>query len=183
MDLRIIESNNGGDLFKKRRDLCVIEGLENMVYLALFGGNVEASTQFDRLENEQAFDWWGNRLFHQEQPGIQINSLTERTLMSVSLTSAGRVSIEDAVKRDLDFMRPFTRVSVAVTIPASDKVAIGVRLEQPDNLDQRQFVYIWDATRQELLTSDVGCGQETIDAGVTPEGIGYWFIEEDFVVS
>jgi hypothetical protein len=151
MDLLVIESNgNGGDLVKKPKDLAVIEGLQTMPYLALFGGNVEASTG-KRLATEQAFDYWGNTVFAPNDQKLQMNSQTERALINTPLTSAGRAIIENAVKQDLIFMKDFCKVAVAVTIPNVDKVLIGIRLQEPDNIQNRDFIYIWDATKKELL--------------------------------
>ena len=58
MDLKLIETGNGGDLVKNSKDLEVIFGFQNMPYLALFGGNPGFSTPTQRPENSQAFDWW-----------------------------------------------------------------------------------------------------------------------------
>lgn len=150
MDLKVIESGNGGDLVKGTRDLIVISGLGNMVYLALFGGNVQASTPSRRLPTEQVFDWWGNSLLFPNNPELQFNSLTERTLNNVALTSSGRVRIEQAVLLDLAFMKPFAEVTASVTIPETDKVEIAVQLREPDNLQEQEFTFIWDASRNEL---------------------------------
>jgi phage gp46-like protein len=150
MDLELKESGNGGDLIKTQKDLSVIYGLQNMVYLALFGGNVEASTPNKRLKNEQAFDWWGNSLILNNDLSIQFNSLTERKLTEIALTSEGRIDLERTVIKDLDFMRQFAEVSVSVTIPDNDKVRIAVKLKQPDNLEAKEFIYIWDGTKSEL---------------------------------
>src|SRR5687768_10027209 len=148
MDLQLIEDNgNGGDLVKNPKDLSVIEGFQNMPYLAMFGGCVEASTG-KRLASEQAFDWLGNSLLFANESGLQMNSETERALNNTPLTSSGRAIIENAVKTDLKFMKEFCRVGVSVTIPQTDKVVIGIRLIEPDNLQQRDFIYIWDATRR-----------------------------------
>lgn len=151
MDLRIIETGNGGDVVKKRRDLAVIEGLENFAYLALFGGNVKASTPRQRLESEQAFDWWGNSMIPNE-PSLQMNSETERVLNSVPLNSAGRQLIINAIKTDLAFMRDFAEVGVAVSIPSDNTVVIGISMKEPDNLQAREFIYIWDATKIEVIS-------------------------------
>src|SRR5688572_6826679 len=105
MDLKLIVDGNGADIVKTTKDLVVISGLQNMVLLALFGGNVEASTPTKRLPTEQAGDWWGNSLFFPDDPERQFNSLTERTLNTVALTSSGRVRIEQAVLKDLEFMK------------------------------------------------------------------------------
>lgn len=166
MDLELVETGNGGDLVKKPKDLSVIEGFENMIYLALFGGNVEQDTPTRRIESAQAFDFWGNNLFLPQDQSRQFNSQTERALHSVPLTSSGRLQILNAVKADLKFMKPFANVASDVIIYATDKVAIGIKLEQPDNLQAKEFIYIWDATRKELtVIPDIGGGTIPIIAG------------------
>lgn len=150
MDLKVIESGNGGELVKTARDMEVISGLGNMVYLGLFGGNVAASTPSKRLATEQAFDWLGNSLLFPNASEQQFNSLTERTLNNVALTSSGRVRIEQAVLQDLAFMKPFAEVSASVSIPETDKVVIAVQLQEPNNLQEQEFTFIWDASRNEL---------------------------------
>lgn len=150
MDLKVIESGNGGDLVKNPKDLAVVSGLGNMVYLALFGGNVQASTPTKRLETEQDFSWWGNSLFFPNDPTLQFNSLTERILNEVALTSSGRVQIEQAVIKDLEFMKEFANVEASVSIPATDQVEIYVKVTQPDNQQEQEFTFLWDATNNEL---------------------------------
>ncbi len=151
MDLELVETNNGGDLVKTPKDLSVIYGFENMIYLGMFGGNVEASTPLQRVENEQAFDFWGNALFHPNDESVQINSLTERTLNTVALNSFSRKQIEDVVKKDLSFMNDFAKITVNVTIVSTDNLSIEIQAVRLDNLEQRTFIYIWDVTNKELL--------------------------------
>lgn len=151
MDIKLIENGDGGDFVRKFKDLQIIEGFENMPYLALFGGNVEQDTPQDREENVQYFDWWGNALFFNETPELQFNSLTERTLNKVALNSFGRTQIEQAVNADLAFMREFADLTVDVTITDDDKVRIGILLIEPDNLQNKEFVFIWDATKLQLI--------------------------------
>jgi hypothetical protein len=149
MDLKVIETGNGGDLARKLNDLFVINGLQNMPYLAMFGGN-PVSTPTKRLPNEQAFDFWGNSLFHPNDQGLQFNSTTEKKLLDVALTSSGRVQIENAVKEDLKFMKQFAQVNVSVSITDVDRVEISIKLTKPDNLQEKEFIYIWDSTKKEL---------------------------------
>jgi hypothetical protein len=153
MDAKIRETGSGGDLILSAsgRDFVTVEGFENMPYLAMFGGNVDQSTPSERTTEEQRFDWWGNALFMGNQPGLQFNSETERALNETALTSSGRQVIFNAVKADLLFMKDFANVSIAVALPAIDRVVIGVRLERPGNLSGKQFIFIWDKTEQELL--------------------------------
>lgn len=150
MDVQVIETGNGGDLVKKPKDLLTIDGFQNMPYLAMFGGNVAEDTPTTRTPSQQNFDWWGNGLLMPNDASQQFNSQTERALNTIPLTSAGRARIEQAVIADLQFMKAFATVSVAVSIVATDKVVIGIRLVKPDNLEQVDQIYIWDATMKEL---------------------------------
>jgi hypothetical protein len=151
MDLKLVETYNGGDIVKSTKDFVVIYGLGNMVYLALFGGNVEANTPNRRFPNEQNHDFWANELLMNDEPGLQFNSDTERALMTTPLTSAGRSIIQAAVARDLKHMKDFAKVGLSVAIIATDVVRLGVRVQEPDNLEARDFIFIWDATRGELV--------------------------------
>lgn len=152
MDLQVIEdAGNGGDLVKKSKDLSVIEGLQNMPFLAMFGGSIEASTTNKRLPTEQNLSWWGNSIISPNDSKLQFNSNTERALIKTPLTSSGARLIEQAVKSDLKFMNDFCEVAIAVSIVATDRVVIGVRLQEPDNTQQRDFLFVWDATRAELI--------------------------------
>lgn len=144
MDLKVIETGNGGDLTKNGSDLAMVFSFENMPYLALFGGNVEAVTPQKRLESEQAFDFWGNSLLFTNDTSIQFNSLTEKTLQITPLTSSGRLIIENAIKSDLEFMAPFAEVTVTTQIISTDRIDILIGLKEPGNLTEKRFIYIWE---------------------------------------
>jgi phage gp46-like protein len=153
IDLQIVETGNGGDLMMIGGDLAQVSGWENMVYLALFGGNVEANTDPARPENTQDFSWWGNALLMPNQPGLQFNSNTERVLKSVGLTSGNLPAIQNAVNADLAFMNDFAKVSITVSIIGVDKVKLDIVVKEPGTLNSMQFVYIWDGTAQDLAGS------------------------------
>lgn len=144
MDVKVIETGNGGDLTKNGNDLAMVFSFENMVYLALFGGNKEAVTPQKRISSEQAFDYWANSLLFPEDTALQFNSITEKTLETTALTSVGRLTIEDAVKADLEFMAAFAEVSVSSQIVSSDRIDISVKVNEPGNLTERRFIYIWE---------------------------------------
>lgn len=150
MDLQLIETGNSGDLFLKGVDLAQVEGFENMVYIALFGGNVAMSTPEERAPNEMAYDWWGNTVLMPNESTQQFNSQTERTLNTVSLTSGNLIYIQNAVNADLEFMRPFAEVTVTVAIIGPDKVRLDIFVKEPGNLANKEFIYIWDGTKQDL---------------------------------
>jgi phage gp46-like protein len=130
-DVAIVETLNGGDVQLNGNDLAVINGIENMIYLALFGGNVEASTQ-TRFVQVQSFDYWANALFMKNTPSQQFNSETERALNNTPLTSSGRVLIENAIKKDLDFFKNVgATVDITVLIVATDKITINIKVTIP----------------------------------------------------
>lgn len=144
MDVQVVLTNDGGDLVKNPKDLAMILGLENMPLLALFGGNVEASTPVQRLANQESFDWWGNNLLMASDPSIQFNSETERLLNNVALSSSGRLQIEETVKKDLAFLSPFADIKAEVKLVSVDRIAIGLKIEQ------KKIVFIWDVTNKGL---------------------------------
>lgn len=149
VDLKLIETYDGGDCVLKGNDLEMISGLQNMPYIGLFGGNVEQSTTGPKT-TEETFDFWGNFLFHPTEQPIWFNSKTEKLLKEVSLTSSGRIQIEEQVKSDIDFMTTFAQVSVKVSLIGVDKIKIYIQLIEPNKQDSTDLVYIWDATQEEL---------------------------------
>lgn len=178
MDLEVIENGDGGDLIKNLNDMSVIYGLENFVYLALFGGNVEMDTPTSRIATQQAFDFWGNSLLMPNDSSIQFNSKTERALNTIALSSSGRKLIEQAVKDDLQFMSDFANVQVNVSITGVDQVEIKVKLQQPNNLQKQEFIFIWDATKQELIQRSIVYNNTTTIISVT--GIFDFSFDESF---
>lgn len=127
VDVQIIENLNGGDAQLSGNDFAICYGIENMVYLAMFGGNPGYPT-LKRKPGEMAGDWWGNLLLMGDTPTQQANSYTEAALNNVSLTSAGRVLIEDAIKKDLDFMKSFGTLSVDVSIVSDDRIKVIIKI-------------------------------------------------------
>lgn len=121
------KDGNGGDIQLLGNDLAVVNGNENQVYLALFGGNVEQNTPAVILSNTQQKDYWGNNLFWRNDTERQFNSNTERTLNTVPLNSAGRLKIENAVNDDLKFLKDNgATVTVNVTLPGINTVKINI---------------------------------------------------------
>ncbi len=149
MDLLLEENGNGGEFVKTPRDLAVIEGLQNMVYLSLFGGNTKASTPQDRLSNVEDLSYWGNFFLERNE---QFNSETEKALKSNALTSAGRINIAQAIDVDLKWMSEFAEITRSVSIIESDRIKIQIQIKQPGNLEDKSFIFLWDATKEELTT-------------------------------
>lgn len=147
IDLLFIETGNGGDCQLVNQRFAEAMSFENMPYFAMFGGNPGEETTNTRLEDEQKFDWWGNTSLLNESKGAQFNSKTEFALNNEPLNSNGRKRIEEAVKSDLKFMQDFAEITVNVAILDFEKVQINIELIQPNNIQERKFIYIWDGFR------------------------------------
>ena len=148
-DIKIYETGNGGDINVLGNDLESVYSFENMPYLGMFGGNVEQSTSQVGEADEQRFDFWGNSFLI--DPASQFNSLTERGLINTPITSEGRILIENLVRADLRFMEDFAVVNVVVRVISDDKLNIDVTIDQPSNLQNLQFQFIWDAATGAIL--------------------------------
>lgn len=122
-DLAILESGNGGDVSMNGNDLAVYYLDENDIYLRMFGGNIEQDTKINRKIGDQDFSYWGNKLLLNNDPNLTFNSVTERTLNSTPLTSAGRAIIESAIKKDLIGLN----ATVTVQIVSTDKIDVTIK--------------------------------------------------------
>ncbi len=155
MDLALIETGSGGDLVKIGNDFAIQNSFGNMIYIALFGGNIEESTT-KRVAGKQVFSYWANEVLFFEEESTQLNSDTERTLRDVVLNSAGRISIQNAVEKDLKFMSEFATVTVTVVIEGVDRVNIKIKVSPlPESTDvisneYKTFIFIWDASTNEI---------------------------------
>jgi Fe-S cluster assembly iron-binding protein IscA len=152
VDLRLIESLDGGDYVLKGNDLQLISGFQNMPYIGLFGGNKQPTT--GPKTTEQTFDFWGNYLFYPTDSSKWINSITEHLLEATELNSASRIKIEQSVMKDLQFMLEFAEIKVSVVLIDVDKLKITIEIHEPNVLNSTVFTYIWNATEQELMMED-----------------------------
>jgi hypothetical protein len=157
-DLRLIETGDGGDYVLVNNDIEMISGFQNMPYIGLFGGNLKQSTEGAK-NREQIFDFWGNYLFHPTEQKIWFNSKTEQLLNEVALTPAGRIEIEQQVKKDLEFMNEFSTITVEVLLISVDRIQIDIKIQQPNIEESDTFSYIWNSTELELI--DVAIGDQT----------------------
>lgn len=109
-DVLIYERGTGGDILLRGNDLVQVQGYENTVYLALFGGD----------------SFWGNYL----NPKKPYNCQTERALRENTLNSSGRLAIENAIKNDLAFLNdvPGTTYTVSTVLAGKDRIDINIEV-------------------------------------------------------
>lgn len=154
-DILLYETGDGGDFLVQNKDIELVNPLFQQVYLALFGGNVEAITKGNEISGEIREDWWGNSLFFLNSLSRQFNSETERILNETALNSSGRLDILMAAERDLKFLKNICDVTVNVVLLGNNKVMISVLLKQPQNQQDAQFQFIWNEARKEVILSKI----------------------------
>tara|TARA_R110001606_G_scaffold380908_3_gene541727 strand:+ start:1152 stop:1685 length:534 start_codon:yes stop_codon:yes gene_type:complete len=144
IDVRMFEAGNGGDILLQGNDFVNSLSFEAFPYLGMFGGNPGFPTPKIRKPEEQAFDYWGNSLLFVDTPEEQFNSFTEDALDKVVLNSNGRIKVEQAVKKDLEFMKSFSDIYVNVSILGVRSLSIAVDVVQVENKVSKKFLFIWD---------------------------------------
>ena len=75
----------------------------------------------------------------------------ENALNTTALDSSGRITIEEAAKKDLEFMKDIADVSVDVSILSDDKVSIFAKLKEPENIQVQEYQFIWDGLKNEVI--------------------------------
>ena len=113
-----------------------------MAYLSLFGGNEDD----DGSDNNSA-NWWGN--VDENIPARQYHSETQHLLQSIPATSGNLRRIEDTAERDLSFFISesiASSVTVAVSIPALNRIRIVVDIEARGEESQFTFTENWKAS-------------------------------------
>lgn len=154
MDLVLTENEgNGGDLKWSGNDFAMIFGIENQPYLALFGGNPGFVTK-NKVVDEQSFDFWGNGLLLSGNQSMQFNSLLEKKLYEVSLTSKGRIEIEECIKKDLSYLSEFATVIVSATIVSNDHILIQIKIIQNSGLTTVKIVNFRKQSNGDFRISD-----------------------------
>jgi len=154
-DLHIFESGSGGELALLSDDLVLAESLYQVIYIALFGGNVEASTLGNEIVSEERFDYWANSLIFKDKINKQFNSETERTLSKVVINSSGRLKIKAAVELDLFFLKNIVDLSVNIVILSTNRIEINLVLQSISNQSDKQLQFIWDNAKKEIIIDKI----------------------------
>lgn len=140
-DILLIDNGNGGDMVLLSNDIALTNSFVNQIYLALFGGNVFSDN------GEQQNEFWANSLIEIEN---QYNSTFEKTLMEVTLNSAGLKQIKSAVEYDLQYLKKYVNFTVDVSILSKDSLSLYIVLKAPNNTDEKIRI-IWNNTTKEVI--------------------------------
>lgn len=109
-DLLLFETGEGADLQLLSDDFVSTDTYEGLIYLALFSGD----------------DFWGNHLYKEKY-----QCKTEKALRENTISSAGRIKIEEAIKNDLNYLKKHIAgvdISVETKIPDINRLHIRIRV-------------------------------------------------------
>ncbi len=98
MELKLTHTPDGGEIEIINGQLVLSDGIDESVYLSLFGGAEEDSG----LQNTESLQWWGNLL--DEDPARKYRSETQFLLRSLPATTGNLQLVDDAIGRDLAWM-------------------------------------------------------------------------------
>ena len=139
MDVLLSQMPDGGEIEVRRGRVTMRPGLENAVYLSLFGGNVR-----DDGRDENTHNWWGNVV--ESRPERRIRSETQYLLNTLSAIPRNLRRIEDAIRRDLEWMVESdlaTELEVSAVITAPKRIAIVARVDGDTTL---AFEKTWESS-------------------------------------
>ncbi len=150
-DILLYDNGTGGDIHISGNDLALGETFFQSIYLALFGGNIEASTIGNELKEQERKDYWANELFFKDNREKQFNSETENILSKTALSSKGRIEIKKAVEKDLRFLTSIVDVFVDVSILTHNRVEIKIRTTKKSNSEQKEFQLVYDNASNTII--------------------------------
>jgi len=154
-DILLFETGQGGDFSIVNDDLLLGESFYQQIFLALFGGNIEASTKSQYLDGEERFDYWANALLWKNEQTKQFNSTTERVIQTTTLNSSGRIKIIEAVKVDLEYLKPIADFTVEVEILGRDNLKIIINFTEKLNQQDKSFQMIYSNAKNELIIEKI----------------------------
>lgn len=150
-DILLYETGSGGDFAIVNNDLLMGESLYQQIMLAMFGGNIQASTKQSYLETEERFDYWGNALIWKDSKTKQFNSETERTIRTIALNSYGRLMLIQAIEQDLNYLKSVADIAIEVEILGVSKIRITVTFSEKTNQQDKLLQLVYDNAKGEVI--------------------------------
>jgi hypothetical protein len=142
-DVLLYQSDNDGDINIVGGITEMTAGFDTMIYLTLYGGNVE-----DPGRDDKSKQWWGN--WTEPDPARHYRGEYQNLIQGLPASSANLVLVEGAAKRDIE--RAFVdtkiadKVTVAATIPARNQIKITIGIEADGKRSDYEFTENWEST-------------------------------------
>lgn len=123
-DVRLLQTNDGGEIEIKNGLVTMSDGLYEAVYLSCFGGNERDSG----LDGDR-YQWWGN--IGEPVSARRYRAETQHLLRSMPAIPANLKRVQEAAERDLTWMvetRLATLVSALASMPALSRVRLRINV-------------------------------------------------------
>ena len=140
-DVLLQQTNDNGEISVVNGVAAMTGSFETMAYLCLFGGNED-----DAGGSDTSKSWWGN--LDEIDPDLRYVSETQNLLRSIPAISSNLLKIQAAAERDLAVFTNksiASSVTVAVSIPALNRVTIAVDIEAVGEESSFKFTENWRA--------------------------------------
>ena len=133
-DVRLISTEDGGEIEIVSGQPLMDQGLETAVYISIFSGP----------------DWWGNAI---SEPDEKVESEIEN-LYSSTLSNKTRLDAEEYVRKALAWMIRSgiaKKIEVSATLPAPGILGLDILITQPgDTVINLRYQINWSAQRQRM---------------------------------
>lgn len=145
-DVKLFQTNDGGEITAKLGVVEMSGGLETMAYLALFGGNEDDSGRpGDRAT------WWGNVTEPRQERHYR--SRFQHQLARLTPIPANLGKLEDAARTDLAIFTAqniASDVAVSARITGLNRVALTVTIRALGETSDFTFIENWRSEAAEL---------------------------------
>lgn len=138
-DVLLCQTVDGGEINVEGGLVEMSGGLPSAAYLSLFGGNED-----DGGGDDVSKTWWAN--LDEEDNDRQYRSETQNLLQSLPATSGNLLRIEDAVKRDLQWMIDVgaaSTIEASASVPGLNRIRIIIDINAHGLESSFEFVENW----------------------------------------
>ena len=140
-DVLMFQTNDGGEVTFIDGQPIMTRGFETAVYLSLFGGNRE-----DDGSEGNNLQWWGN--FIVTDPMEKYKSETQYQLLKLPITSSSLLRLEEAAKKDLQWMlddKIASNIEVSASSPELNLVRFDIKINAEGKEENFNFTLNWKA--------------------------------------
>ena len=140
-DVLLFQTPDDGDILVEGGIVAMSSGLETAAYVSLFGGNEDDDGRPDNRAT-----WWGN--LGETDPARQYRSETQNLLQAIPATSGNLRRVEDAARRDLNWMiteGAASSIAVVASIPALNRVRFDILIAAEGEEASFAFIENWKA--------------------------------------
>lgn len=138
-DIKLFQTNDGGNITVENGIIEMSGGLETMAYLCMFGGNED-----DDGRDNNSFIWWGN--IDEPDQARKYRSETQHLLQSIPATTGNLQRVKDAINRDLSVFiseKIASSVDIFISIPALNRIKIIINIIADGVESSFEYVENW----------------------------------------